>query len=108
MSLNPRSHILSRYVRLESNDVSEVSEKISWARSHQIELLSPRDSHRSRLSYALLNESSLGYLVSNASFRDRIGATESAFCVVMVFEGGGEHTVARKRFPLNRTRAAVH
>jgi len=108
MRLKPRNPILSRYVCLETKDVGEVSEKISWARAHQIELLPRYDADLSRLSYAPLRESSFGYIASNARFRDRMGATDSASCILIAFEGAGEHSVAGERLLLNRRWAAVH
>jgi AraC-like DNA-binding protein len=93
---------------VETRDDAELSEKISWARSHKIER-SPRDiSPLSRLSYAPLCESSLGSMASNAKFLDRIGPTDLASCILIVFDGSGEHSIAGKRFPLNRQMAAVH
>jgi len=108
MHLEPRNPILKRYVCLESKNVDEVAEKISWARTHRIELLPRHDADLSILSYAPLRESSFGYIASNARFRDHLGATDSASCILIAFEGAGEHSVAGKRFPLTRARAAVH
>jgi AraC-like DNA-binding protein len=108
MRLKPRNLILGRFVCLETSDVSEVAEKISWTRPHRIALLSPRDAHLSRLSYAPLLESSLGYLATNVRIQDRLGATDSAFVVLIAVEGSGEHSMAGARFQLNRRRAAVH
>jgi AraC-like DNA-binding protein len=81
---------------------------MSWARSHKIER-PPRDhSAFCRLSYAPLRESSVGCMSSNAKFRDRIGATDTACCILIVFEGSGEHSIGGKWLPLNRQMAAVH
>ncbi len=108
MRLNPHHPILSQYVCLETNNVDAVSEKISWTRSHRIDLVSCHDVGFSKLSYVRLGESSFGYLAAHAGFRDRIAATESATCVLIAFEGIGEHFVAGEHLPLNCERAAIH
>lgn len=93
---------------LKTSDVGELSHGLSWARSHRIDRASGRTPDRSVLSYAPLKHLSLGYLASNAAFRDCIGPTESAFCILLVAEGGGEHSIGARRFPLTPVSAAMH
>ena len=81
---------------------------MSWARSHRIEPLTRRELGRFELSYAPLRQSSAGSLACNGGFRDRIGPTDSAFCLLIVFDGTGEHAVGGRRFPLTRASAAMH
>jgi len=100
--------VLKRFVCLDTTDVGELSHALSWARSHRIDRVSGRVPERSTVSYARLDHSSVGYLASNARFRDRIGPTESAFCLLLAFEGSGEHSVGTQRFPLTAATGAMH
>ena len=104
----PRQAMLRRFTRLRTSDVEELSEAISYARSHRIEVLPGATGRSSELSYVPFSRSSIGYLAVNGAFRDRIGPTESAFCLLITLEGSGEHSVGPRQFPLNRVNAAIH
>jgi AraC-like DNA-binding protein len=108
MALPQRGQLLGRYVCLESSDVSEVAEKISWSRPHRIEPVSRRDSRLSRLSYVRLSETSIGSLTTNMTLRDRLGATDATAIVIIGIGGTGEHSVGGASFPIDRRLAAVH
>ena len=108
MALRQRGQLLGRFVCLESSDVSEVAEKISWSRPHRIEPVSRRDSRLSRLSYVRLSETSIGSLTTNMTLRDRLGATDAAAIVIIGIGGTGEHSVGGASFPVDRRLAAVH
>lgn len=100
--------LLRRFVVLETGDAGELTDQISWTRPHRIEPLSHGANRFFRLSYVPLNESTFGHLSTSVPFEDRLGATDSAYVVLMCVEGGGEHSTGRTRFPLDRTRSAVN
>ena len=107
-TLGVPSLIPDRFLYLQTNNVDELQEKISWSRPHHIELLSRHSTYVSRLSYVPLAQMSVGHLSTSTAVKDSLGVSESAFIVLLVVRGMAKQRMGKTNAELSQTTAAVH
>src|SRR5579872_1411150 len=78
-SLGVQRLIPDRFLSLQTRNVDELAEKLSWSRPHRIQLFSNRVKHASKVSYVPLTEMTLGELTFTGIGEDSLGSAQSAF-----------------------------
>lgn len=104
----PLSLIPDRYLFLQTNNVDELAEKLSWSRLHRIELLSHRNKLASKVSYVPLREMTIGELTVTGNAKDSLGSAESAFILLMGVHGRAEQRMGGKLSEISAAKTVVH
>lgn len=104
----PAFLIPKRFLFLQTHNVDELAEKLSWSRPHQIKLAASRTKHTSRVSYVPLTEMTIGELSFTGKGQDSLGSAESAFILLLGIGGMAAQRMNKTDSELSPMIGAVH